>query len=459
MPSVGLCERVILNRDEHRERCEIPGLDGGKLRKVSFCVDVEVAPCHEDVEARREARRKRREAKEREKERLKQLKEDGSPEIANCDGTGTDGIPAATAITTEESEKEKIERGGELTNGFVGPTSGDGTANGTSGDRPQDRAAAAEDSPSANTDSAPASGSTTDKTPKVRRRIHPKPTTDPLKIYTQCCQLRETKVLPEIKEQLVKENCSAVLQVMDLNGYKFQLADAVTFADFLALVPIKRLILDDCDLTDEMLRMVLSALSAVRPLVVATASEENEGEGKGKPNDREEKHHRGVIERLSLKKNPKIGREGWRHISCFVHMSHSLKALDLSRIILPRPMSVQHTTLGRMVSWNEQPSNDSTAIFSRALAGRLCGRGLEELVMGHCCLSSDQLRLVLEGVVAGGTKRLGFEGNALTDDGVAMIGRWMKGAEVGAASVCEALDLSNNDVQVTHQLCLVCFFT
>ncbi|KAI5853414.1 hypothetical protein BZA05DRAFT_28362 [Tricharina praecox] len=448
VPSVGLCDRVILNRDQHRERSEIPELDGGKLRKVSFCVDVEVAPCHEDVEARKEARRRRKEAKEKEKEkekeRLKQLMEDGSPEIANCDGAGTDGAPLVASTTTGDAEKKG--RGGEMTNGSVDPASGNGAANGTSRDRPQD-STAAEDNPSANPDLAPASGSATDKVPKVRRRIHPKPTTDPLKIYTQCCQLRETKVLPEVKEQLVKENYPTVLRVMDLTGHKFQVADAVTFADFLALVPIKRLILDDCDLTDEILRMVLSALSAVRPIVATTTSEESEGEAKGKPNGKDEKHHRGVVERLSLKKNPKIGREGWRHISCFVHMSHSLKALDLSRIVLPRPMPVHHTTLGRIVQSKDLPSNDATAIFSRALAERLCGHGLEELVMGHCSLSSDQLKLVMKGVVAGGTKRLGLEGNSLTDDGLAMVGQWMKGAGTGGASICEALDLSHNDVQ------------
>jgi len=455
VPSAARCERVILNRDEHRERSEIPELDGSKLRKVSFCVDVEVAPCHEDVEARKEARRKRKEAKEKEKERLRQLRDNESPEIANCDGAGTDGAPVANI--TREVEKSRKAHGDDVTNGYVDPASGNRTANDTSGDRLQDRAAStAEDCPSAYPE--PASGSATDKAPKSRRRIHPKPTTDPLRIYTQCCQLRETRLLPEVQEQLVKENCPAVLRVMDLTGYKFQLTDAVTFADFLALVPIKRLILDDCDLTDEILRMVLSALSAVRPIVAAIASERSEGEGKGKPNGKEMKHHRGVIERLSLKKNPKIGREGWSHISCFVHMSHSLKALDLSRIILPRPMPVQNATLGRMIPSKELPSNDSTAIFSRALAERLCGHGLDELVMGDCCLSPDQLKLVLKGVVAGGTKRLGLEGNSLTDDGLAMIGQWMKGTGASGTSVCEALDLSNNDVQVSPQIWSRLFF-
>jgi hypothetical protein len=417
----------VLNKDSHRERCEIPGLDGNKLRKVSFCVDVEVAPCQEDVEARKEARRKRREAKE--KERLRQLKEDGAPEIPNCDGTGTD----AGSPPIEEGrpiEKRGVE--GEAPNGSTASPASE-----KDGKTPPLESAGSTELP------GPASNDKTsaEKPAKPRRRIHPKPTTDPLKIYTQCCQLRETRVLPEVKDQLLKENCAAILRSMDLTGYRFQQADAVTFADFLALVPIKRLILEDCDLTDEMVRMVLSALSAVKPISVSDGSAD-------KPKSTDEKHHRGVIERLSLKKNPKIGRDGWRYISCFVHMSHSLKAIDLSKVALPRPLPTQHHTLGRHNPPKDSLTNDATAVFSRTLGERLCGHGLEELVMGHCGLSSEQLKLILMGAVAGGIKRLGLEGNAITDDGLAMVGRWMKGTDIGGAGVCEALDLSHNDIQV-----------
>jgi hypothetical protein len=425
---------MVLNKDSHREHSEIPGLDGKKLRKVSFCVDVEVAPCHEDVEARKEARRKRREAKEKEKEkeRLKQLKEDGTPEIANCDGAGADTAPPPAPEDGQPIEKKQS--GSGVPNGLAVPPVDE--KNGKSPSPPS----------SGNEGSAGSSGptstdrSTAEKPSKPRRRIHPKPTTDPMKIYTQCCQLRETHVLPEVQEQLLKENCPAILQSMDLTGYRFQQADAVTFSDFLALVPIKCLILEDCDLTDEMVRMVLSALSAVKQLSALNESTDNP-----KPTeDKNEKHHRGVIERLSLKKNPKIGRDGWRYISCFVHMSHSLKALDLSNITLPRPLPA----VGRHNSPQDTPASDITGIFARALGERLCGHGLEELVMGYCGLVPEQLKLVLAGVSTGRTKRLGLEGNALTDDGLAMIGRWMKGTGVGDNGVCEALDLSHNNIRV-----------
>jgi hypothetical protein len=40
----GLVERRVLNVDRHRERCAITGLSQAKLRRVAFCVDVEIAP-------------------------------------------------------------------------------------------------------------------------------------------------------------------------------------------------------------------------------------------------------------------------------------------------------------------------------------------------------------------------------------------------------------------------------
>jgi hypothetical protein len=54
---------------------------------------------------------------------------------------------------------------------------------------------------------------------------------------------------------------------------------------------------------------------------------------------------------------------------------------------------------------------------------------------------------VMGGIVKGGTKRLGLEGNEIGDDGLAMIAKWIKGGAEGP-SVCEALDLSNNSIHV-----------
>ena len=42
-PNGGVCPRRVLNIDPNRTRCLVPELQGSKLRKVAFCVDVEIA--------------------------------------------------------------------------------------------------------------------------------------------------------------------------------------------------------------------------------------------------------------------------------------------------------------------------------------------------------------------------------------------------------------------------------
>ncbi|KAI5804399.1 hypothetical protein EDC01DRAFT_418174 [Geopyxis carbonaria] len=446
MPTVGRCERVILNKDQNRERCIIPELDGNKLRKVAFCVDVEVAPSSEDVEARKEARRKRREAKEKEKERMKQLEPESTP--------GEDDVHGEKATSMEESSELKAESKGEKSE--EKPKEKEDSLK-PDASREENSTPATDESPSNSPAILPKNGEADEKPAKTRRRVHPRPTTDPIKIYTQCCQLRETQMLPEIKEQLVKANGAAVLQRIDMTGHALLLPDVVAFSDFLALVPVKELILENCDLTDEMVRVVLSALSTVKvPAQFETTEGRESPNGTpgtpGFPAKRNPKQHfqRGVVERLSLKDNPRLGRDGWRYVSCFVHMSHSLRALDMSKIILPRPPLpphfYSHNQMGRTSSPRPSSSSDTTGIFARALGERLIGSGLDEVVMGNCSLSSDQLKHVMEGITKGGTRRVSLEGNSITDDGIAMIGRWMKG-DIDSAGVCEVLDLSNNDIQ------------
>jgi len=79
---------MVLNKNLTRERCKLPELDGSKLRKVAFSLDVQVAPNSLDDEARerdarqteaegqeRKERRERREQRRRNKEAEGALKE------------------------------------------------------------------------------------------------------------------------------------------------------------------------------------------------------------------------------------------------------------------------------------------------------------------------------------------------------------------------------------------------
>ena len=42
-PHHGVCERIVLNVNYHRERCQISELNKSKLQRVAFSVDVEIA--------------------------------------------------------------------------------------------------------------------------------------------------------------------------------------------------------------------------------------------------------------------------------------------------------------------------------------------------------------------------------------------------------------------------------
>lgn len=461
------CERMVLNRDIHRQRCCIPELDGAKLRKVAFCVDVEVAPSPEDIEARKEARRRRKEEKEKKEKEMKMLEPASETAVGNAEGKDEDRSSGERDRSSEEGPQkigdEKVEKV-ELAFAIPrkpapGETKTVGTAGPASAPVPTTSASPPPD--------LPAATSSTEEKPvkRSKRRIHARPTTDPIKIYSQCCQLRETPVLAAITSKLTgpgsmsSEN-PGVVQDLDLTGYKFSLPDCVAFSDFLALVPVKRLVLEDCDLTDQMVRVILSALNAVK-----VPYQPGEREPARPAN---EKHHqRGVIEKLSLKGNVRIGQDGWRYISCFVHMSHSLRSVDLSKITLPRPShGMLHNLVttamaaskhgspapspGPPVPPKDRAADSVSSVFARALGERLVGHGLEELWMGQCCLTREQLRTIMEGVMKGGTTRLGLEGNSITDDGLAIIGRWIKGANGGPGA--EALDLSNNNIQVRISL-------
>lgn len=448
----------MLNRDEGRERCQITELQGIKLRKVSFCVDVEVAPSCEDFEARKEARRKRREAREREKEKLKEIGSDnglvdgsnGETPVVHVEAPVADISPAEQALKEKEEQNEK--------SGLNAPAELSQTDTTPCG------------SPMTNTSvesAAPTPPPASEvSVPDVRRnkRAHARPTTDPMKIYTQCCQLRETKLLPAVVEQLAKAKGAAVLQMLDMSNHAFALPDAVALSDFLALVPIKHVIFERCGLSDEMVRVMLCGLSAVRPLETVlrprtTKMEKHASQNSANSND--ENSHRGVVERLSLKNNPNISKEGWRYISCFIHMSHSLKAVDVSMIPLPRapiaPHDKHHLHLPRNHSPSKFPTGENIcSVLSKALGERLVGHGLEELIMGECSLSTEQLKCLLDGIAKGGTRRLCLEGNAITDDGFVLIGKWLKAATIESGSVYDypALDISNNNLQVSNSVLL-----
>jgi len=275
------------------------------------------------------------------------------------------------------------------------------------------------------------SGSTSATRPETPR-VQAAPTTNPVRIYRRCCQLRETPILKKITEQLVDPaNTSAtepgMVEKLDLTGYWMQLPDLVTLGDYLAVVPVRELILENCGLTDEGLRVVLAGLLAARRAVSARKRKSvSEPDGMVK--------HGGVVERLVLKNN-KIGPEGWRHICLFVYLCHTLISLDLSGIPFPKRLASAASANG------VRPEQDIPRLLARSLGERIGGSTISLLNLGQTGLSTEQLGTVIDGVIKCGIRRLCLAHNDIDPQGLEHVARYLR------SRFCEGLDLGGNDLR------------
>ncbi|CAK7270494.1 Microtubules assembly and stabilization protein [Sporothrix epigloea] len=301
-------------------------------------------------------------------------------------------------------------------------------------------------------------------TPPKAPQLQMAPTTNPLRIYRRCCQLRETPILKKITEQLSDPSNTAensIVTKLDLTGYWLHLGDLVTLGDFLAIVPIREVILENCGLNDEGLRVVLAGLLAARKprrkLNVRQAQRRLRGvssvNGQALPGTANvlggsETYHGGVVERLVLKNN-KIGTEGWKHICLFIHMCHTLKALDLSNVVFPHvPTNNTPSTQKQQKQQKQQQQQapgtkpfDVCQLLSKSIAERHAGAALELLNFGDMGLTSEQLGWIVDGIIQSGAKRLGLAHNDLDEAGVQHVARYLTSGR------CEGLDLGGNDLR------------
>lgn len=443
-----------MNVDPYRERCSIPDLEQAKLRRVSFCVDVEIAPPAQYSEEEPEdsspstvrrpsltqlehqvdvANKKDKKFKKGEGEALK------SPR-AVAEGNEKEGGFKASG---EEPQSPKL-----VAAGSIEPMARDSTRKKekkkrSEGERKErqerkrDRALANGDVPrelkkeNSSTDGTDSMNGV-DTPPKSQDR----PTTDPLRIYRRCCQLRETPILRRITEQISSPSaCPAatpgVISCLDLTGYWMQLPDLITLSDYLAVVPVKKLILENCGLGDEAIRVILAGLLAVKTTEQAKHNKKlskkaYERTRQGKMEDL------GVIEKISLKNNPKIGKDGWRHICLFLYMSKTLKAIDLSGISLLQPMT--------NVQDKSKAATDVPTLLQKAIAERPGGSRLEELVMSECDITGESVGKIVDAVMQCGLTRLGLASNKITSEGLQHILRFLRSGK------CEGLDLGGNDL-------------
>lgn len=455
-----ICERRTLNIDQNRDRCKVPDLNQAKLRRVAFCVDVEIAgiaPRESDEESppSNTARRhldmnihkpKRTNSKSKTKDEAEPLKRAHSTpvekEVSIEENVGPKGspptIPSDDAKTKDEvkeptrkqekkkrSEEERRERR----------------------DRKRRLAEANGSIPMQLTADDHESGPRNITDGQTRSGMQNHPTTDPTRIYRRCCQLRETPVLKRIVDEISSPSSTlaespGTVAVLDLTNFPMTSEDIATFSDWLAVVPVRKLILEKCALTDEAVRAILSGLLSTK-----TVEQMRRRRGKNKKRDlREaEKIERfSVVERLSLKNNPKIGPDGWRHISLFIHLSKSLKAIDLTGIPLPSssiPMNAPTNLPPKGTdSTSASATVDVATVFSNSLSQRFGGDHLEELLLSECKPTTEEVKKICDAATSVGLRRLGLANNGVTRGGLEHIVRYLESGK------CEGLDLGGNPI-------------
>ncbi|KAI2467521.1 RNI-like protein [Annulohypoxylon bovei var. microspora] len=455
--SHGLVERKVLNVDKHRERCRVNELSQAKLRRVAFCVDVEIAPMpkygDEDAACKKpiDKTQKRKATEKSEGEALK------NPKALEEQKENAGVVKATGEVLPKEPEKE----GTETTNGHP-------KVNGTAEEeepvkekettrkkekkkkseterkakKEQKRREALEkgaipmelhyDSDSSAEDLSIPSGAA---------KTQSGPTTNPGRIYRRCCQLRETDILTKITLQLpktIEPRANGVVEKLDLAGYFMSTPDLVTLGDFLAVVPVREVILENCGLTDEGVRVILAGLLAARK-----AKDTARRKSISKAADLIQQG--GVVERLVLKSNNKITGEGWKHICLFIHMCRSIKYLDLSHLPFPAPTEPLKSPVNHHFHIGSGPNPlaplDLSLLLSKAIGERLAGPELELLNFGSIGLTANQLGAIIDGIIKSGVSRLGLANNNLDAQSVQHVARYLRNAK------CEGLDLGGNDLR------------
>lgn len=447
----GVCPRRVLNVDFNRERCLVPELDSAKLRRVSFSVDVEIAggPRYKDDDdtATKQKKNKDKKIKERaEGEALKHpqaVAETKEKDGSNTKETALESVPEADSEKPQSGEgdakevnhrKEKKKRSEEERK-----------------ERKERRRRKAEEDGSIpveltredSTNIPKSLGSTPSASGTVTPRPQDRPTTDPVRVYRRCCQLRESPILKRITEQLMSPTCTmssdpGVVTCLDLTGSRMQLADVITLGDWLAIVPVKRLLLEDADLTDEGVRVILAGLLA------AKKPEPTKRRTNGKCSPRLNEERSGIVEKVTLKNNPKITKVGWKHIACFIYMCRSVKAIDLSMIKFPStipPSTCTPTKPPERAPVTTGQPVDAAETMYKALAGRRGGARLEELIMAECGLDAKQIRKIVDGATMCGITRLSLASNHLDDEGFEHILHYVR------SGVCQIIDLGGNDLR------------
>ncbi|KAJ5956956.1 hypothetical protein N7501_011235 [Penicillium viridicatum] len=467
-PNGSICPRRVMNIDQNRHRCKIADLNQAKLNRVAFCVDVEIAGIShrdddEEAPPTNQLRQPLPESNHHKSKKayLKSKDQDEAgalkhPQATLAEKDSSPSVPAPVPVPAPATGDAKAQSSSPLTNATS--PSGEGTDPTRKQERKKRSEAErkerkerkrrqavangsvplqldAENDEEYSRDPAPAPG-----VPRPKTQSHP--TTDPVRIYRRCCQLRETPVLKRVVDEISKPSSTlaespGTVAALDLSNFPMTSQDLTTFSDWLAVVPVRKLILENCALTDTSVRAILSALLSTKTIEQMRYRRRRSRRPESPDSSDNERY--GVVEKLSLKDNLKIGREGWRHISLFVHLSKSLKAIDLSGI--PFPQGQVAIDGSGTTGQPQSPMADVSIIFASALAERFAGDHLEELLMSECNPSVDAVKQICQATTKMGLRRLGFANNGLTREGLEYVVEYLK------AGQCEGLDLGGNAIK------------
>ena len=442
------CARRVLNVDKQRERCRVKELDQKKLRRVAFSVDVEVvgisryAESEAPVDAAKKAKDKKLQARSEgaalknpeafKEEKGKLSVPAAEPDRANSTSSVDDMLEAEMLAAAKRQEQDAARQRKEEKKEKKRKETGSLDSSSQQDAQPI--------SPTSPTSPPPPSIKEGPVSPQPRDR----PTTDPVRMYRRCCQLREAPVLKRISEQLgnmkAEVEKTGVVPYLDLNGSRMQLPDIVCLGDWLAIVPVRRLLLDNANLTDEGLRIILAGLLAAKP-----PEQSKRRHSKSSPDDTIEHSRRsspGVIEKISLRMNTKVTAEGWRHICLFLNLSHSLKGIDMSLTPFPSPEALTSVGTARVSGESTQPNpKDVAHVLYESLSDRSKESRLEELILSDCHLNAYVIKKIVDAICGSNISRLGVAKNSLDHEAIQYLAQYIQSGS------CKGLDLGGNDIR------------
>ncbi|SCU95685.1 LAME_0F13014g1_1 [Lachancea meyersii CBS 8951] len=220
------------------------------------------------------------------------------------------------------------------------------------------------------------------------------------KTYTRCCHLREILPIPSTLKQ-VKDK-SAPLQTLKFLNPRPTLIDILSFCDFIAITPVHNVIFDNVNLTQEMLKIVISSL------VNSTA-----------------------VEKLGLR-NVTFNHDSWKLLCKFLLKNKSLLKLDIS-----------HTKVKPDLPKGLYRANMDWNLFIDVLQRRK-EKPLDELLVNGVKFDNIETFTNLLNTFASlgspGRKRLGIAQSDITGEQIKFLMSWISDNSI------DGVDLGFNDL-------------